>query len=92
VLFVSPDLIPAGALAKTTSTLWLLSRLKLWGPPAPPPTDSATVGTRGRMIPTRGGLGGPNEIWVHHPKLAKVMEPLGVYFRRVNEPAEHTSR
>ena len=33
------------------------------------------------LIETRGALGGPNKIWVHNPKLAKVMGPLGAYFR-----------
>jgi len=29
----------------------------------------------------RGALGGPNKIWVHNPKLAKIMGPVGGYFR-----------
>lgn len=29
----------------------------------------------------RGRLPGPAKIWVHNPKLAKVMGPLGAYFR-----------
>ena len=29
----------------------------------------------------RGQVGGPSKIWVHNPKLAKVMGPLGAYFR-----------
>src|SRR6267143_1568067 len=33
------------------------------------------------LIETRGQLGGPNRIWVHNPKLAKVTGPLGAYFR-----------
>ena len=33
------------------------------------------------LIETRGALGGPNKIWVHNPKLAKVMGPLGAFFR-----------
>src|SRR5580692_4164824 len=33
------------------------------------------------LIETRGALGGPNKVWVHNPKLAKVMGPLGAYFR-----------
>jgi 4-carboxymuconolactone decarboxylase len=33
------------------------------------------------LIAARGALGGPNKIWVHNPKLAKVMGPLGAYFR-----------
>ena len=33
------------------------------------------------LIETRGQLGGPNRILVHNPKLAKVMGPLGAYFR-----------
>ena len=33
------------------------------------------------LIEARGALGGPNKIWVHNPKLAKVMGPLGAYFR-----------
>src|SRR4030081_604668 len=32
-------------------------------------------------IETRGRLPGPNKIWVHNPKLAKVMGPLGAHFR-----------
>jgi 4-carboxymuconolactone decarboxylase len=33
------------------------------------------------LIETRGRLSGPNKIYVHNPKLAKVMGPLGAYFR-----------
>ena len=33
------------------------------------------------LVETRGPLGGPNRIWVHNPGLAKVMGPLGAYFR-----------
>jgi 4-carboxymuconolactone decarboxylase len=33
------------------------------------------------LIETRGRLPGPNKIWVHNPKLAMVMGPLGAYFR-----------
>lgn len=33
------------------------------------------------LIAARGALGGPNKIWVHNPKLAKVMGPVGAYFR-----------
>src|SRR3984893_13924199 len=33
------------------------------------------------LIETRGRLPGPNKISVHNPKLAKVMGPLGTYFR-----------
>ena len=33
------------------------------------------------LIETRGRLPGPNKIWVHNPKLVKVMGPLGAYFR-----------
>src|ERR1700756_4283328 len=33
------------------------------------------------LIETRGRLPGPNKIWVHNPKLAKVMGPLGTHFR-----------
>src|SRR5215213_2510968 len=33
------------------------------------------------LVETRGRLPGPNKIWVDNPKLAKVMEPLGAYFR-----------
>ena len=33
------------------------------------------------LIETRGRLPGPNKIWVDNPKLAKVMGPLGAYFR-----------
>jgi 4-carboxymuconolactone decarboxylase len=33
------------------------------------------------LIETRGRLPGPNKIYVHNPKLAKVMAPLGAYFR-----------
>jgi 4-carboxymuconolactone decarboxylase len=32
-------------------------------------------------VETRGQLGGPNRIWVHNPKLATVMGPLGAHFR-----------
>jgi 4-carboxymuconolactone decarboxylase len=33
------------------------------------------------LMETRGRLPGPNKIYVHNPKLAKVMGPLGAYFR-----------
>jgi 4-carboxymuconolactone decarboxylase len=33
------------------------------------------------MIEARGRLPGPNKIYIHNPKLAKVMGPLGAYFR-----------
>jgi 4-carboxymuconolactone decarboxylase len=33
------------------------------------------------LIGARGALGGPNRIFVHNPKLAEVMGPLGAYFR-----------
>src|SRR5581483_9608576 len=31
-------------------------------------------------VKTRGPLGGPNKIWVHNPKLAKVAAPFGGHF------------
>jgi 4-carboxymuconolactone decarboxylase len=33
------------------------------------------------LMETRGRLPGPNKIYVHNPKLAKVMGPLGAHFR-----------
>jgi hypothetical protein len=33
------------------------------------------------LIETCGAVGGPSKIWVHNPKLAKVMGPLGAHFR-----------
>src|SRR5881628_509336 len=33
------------------------------------------------LIETRGRLPGPNKIYVHNPKLAMVMGPLGAHFR-----------
>src|SRR4029453_383990 len=33
------------------------------------------------LIETRGQVGGPNRILVHNPGLAKVMGPLGAYYR-----------
>ena len=33
------------------------------------------------IIENRGRLPGPNKIYVHNPKLAKVMGPLGAHFR-----------
>ena len=33
------------------------------------------------LLETRGAPGGPNRVWVHNPKLAKVMGPLGAHFR-----------
>ena len=33
------------------------------------------------LVETRGRLPGPNKIYVHNPKLVKVMGPLGAYFR-----------
>ena len=32
-------------------------------------------------VETRGPLGGPNKIWVHNPKLAKVAAPFGGHFQ-----------
>lgn len=34
------------------------------------------------MIATRGGLPGPAKIWVHNPKLAKVVGPFGAHFQK----------
>jgi 4-carboxymuconolactone decarboxylase len=34
-----------------------------------------------RMVETRGRLPGPNKIYIHNPKLANVMGPLGAHFR-----------
>ena len=33
------------------------------------------------LLEARGRLPGPNKIYVHNPKLVKVMGPLGAYFR-----------
>ena len=33
------------------------------------------------MMAARGGLPGPNKIWVHNPKLAKVIGPFGAHFQ-----------
>ena len=33
------------------------------------------------MIAARGRLPGPNKIWVHNPKLAKVVGPFGAHFQ-----------
>jgi len=33
------------------------------------------------MIESRGRLPGPSKIWVHNPKLAKVIGPFGAHFR-----------
>ncbi|HUC11735.1 MAG TPA: hypothetical protein VL985_15105 [Stellaceae bacterium] len=33
------------------------------------------------IVAARGPLGGPNKIWAHTPKLAKVVGPFGGYFR-----------
>ncbi len=35
-------------------------------------------------VKTRGPLGGPNKIWVHNPKLAKVAAPFGGHFHAGN--------
>jgi len=35
-------------------------------------------------VETRGPLGGPNKIWVHNPKLAKVAAPFGGHFQAGN--------
>ena len=32
------------------------------------------------LVETRGPLGGPRKIWVHNPKLAKAIGPLGAHF------------
>lgn len=34
------------------------------------------------MLEARGRLPGPNRIYVHNPKLAKVIGPFGAYFRK----------
>ena len=34
------------------------------------------------VVEKRGPLGGPNKIWVHNPKLAKVIGPFGQHFRK----------
>jgi len=34
-----------------------------------------------KMIAARGRLPGPNKIYIHNPKLANVMGPLGAHFR-----------
>jgi len=34
------------------------------------------------MMAARGGLPGPNKIWVHNPKLAKVIGPFGAHFQK----------
>src|SRR5246127_4100941 len=36
------------------------------------------------LIETRGGLLGPNKIWVHNPKLAKAAGSLGAHFQPGN--------
>ncbi|MGH7061754.1 MAG: carboxymuconolactone decarboxylase family protein [Stellaceae bacterium] len=33
------------------------------------------------MVEARGQIGGPNKIWLDNPELAKVMGPVGAYFR-----------
>jgi 4-carboxymuconolactone decarboxylase len=35
-------------------------------------------------VETRGPLGGPNKIWVHNPRLAKVAAPFGGHFHAGN--------
>ena len=35
-------------------------------------------------VERRGPLGGPNKIWVHNPKLAKVAAPFGGHFQKGN--------
>src|SRR5207302_6194138 len=32
------------------------------------------------LIEIRGQVGGPSKIWVHNPKLAKAVAPLGAHF------------
>jgi 4-carboxymuconolactone decarboxylase len=34
-----------------------------------------------KMVESRGRLPGPNKIYIHNPKLANVMGPLGAHFR-----------
>jgi 4-carboxymuconolactone decarboxylase len=34
------------------------------------------------MMGARGGLPGPNKIWIHNPKLAKVVGPYGAHFQK----------
>ena len=33
------------------------------------------------MMGARGGLPGPNKIWIHNPKLARVIGPYGAHFQ-----------
>jgi len=33
------------------------------------------------MMESRGRLPGPNKIWIHNPKLAKVIGPFGAHFQ-----------
>src|SRR5580765_2212798 len=34
------------------------------------------------MMAARGSLPGPNKIWIHNPKLAKVIGPFGAHFQK----------
>jgi 4-carboxymuconolactone decarboxylase len=34
------------------------------------------------MMGARGGLPGPNKIWIHNPRLAKVIGPFGAHFQK----------
>src|SRR5499427_8158584 len=73
-----------GHLLPTTWRICLMPETPTFGRYAEIPYDRMTPeqqeGYRA-MMEARGRLPGPNKIYVHNPKLAKVMGPLGAYFR-----------
>src|SRR5438105_1566816 len=73
-----------GHLAPTTRRTCLMPEMPTFGRYAEIPYEQMTPeqqeGYRS-LLETRGRLPGPNKIYVHNPKLVKVMGPLGAYFR-----------
>src|SRR6516164_4404792 len=73
-----------GHLVPTTWTICLMPETPTFGRYAEIRYDQMTPeqqeGYRS-LLETRGRLPGPNKIYVHNPKLVKVMGPLGAYFR-----------
>src|SRR5256714_15077887 len=73
-----------GHLPPTQRRICLMPETPTFGRYAEIPYDQMTPeqqeGYRS-LLETRGRLPGPNKIYVHNPKLVKVMGPLGAYFR-----------
>jgi hypothetical protein len=76
--------VEPGHLTPTRRRICLMSETPTFGRYAEIPYDQMTPeqqeGYRS-LMEARGRLPGPNKIYVHNPKLVKVMGPLGAYFR-----------